>query len=134
MKLEYPKMIYSDKTYTVVKSEDEYNLVKDIYNKPACPGGDFIPFSVAVDALQDAKKEVLEKDVVVEKEEEKKETPPDDKDYINKMSWNELRAYGKKIEREYGVEIPLRATREVVEETIKGILNGNDKRLNQASI
>lgn len=52
-----------------------------------------------------------------------------------KLGWNELRAYGKELEDSLGVDLPLGATRDIVEKSINEVLNGdNYKRRSQESV
>jgi len=52
---------------------------------------------------------------------------PEKKD-TKSLKWNELRAYGKELEKAFGVEIPLGATRDIIEKSINEVLNGDDYR------
>lgn len=43
---------------------------------------------------------------------------------ISELSWNDLRAYGKELEKEFKVELPLKSKRDEIEKAINKLLEG----------
>jgi hypothetical protein len=115
VKIEYPKCIYRDDgSFTVVRDKEEHDKLASFFPLEAPDHSkSFVEINIS-SALQ-----MLE--------ESKSETKSEKKD-LSKLSWNELRALGKELMDKYGVEIPLRASREQVELKIQEVLIGYDNK------
>lgn len=124
MKIEYPKIIYHKSGMcTKVKNEEQHNQLKDYFNSTVVDNYSFVHFPAALAMLNEAKEKVKkEKEVQKPTQEFNLDT-----DYKS-LSWHKLRKFGLYLEKEKGVELPLRASRDTIENSIQEVLNGNYQR------
>ncbi len=117
-KMGYPRRVYTKNGVHVrVETPEQYAQLGDFWHDAPIDGVKVeLRINQAIEMVGEAKKEAKPK---------KNKEDLKDVDY-KELNWDELRDYGKKLEKKFKVELPLRSKRFIIETAIGELLDGND--------